>query len=141
MRSCDGSGILALISAALARDGRECFPQDLQINDLEDLVEMIPSEEVEIDCRGNLHVMPNRSAYINIGGVIKGPAYSKAITQLGTKLSVIAGLVHESCGVPDAIITCVGDGFIPWGERQLIASKEQKRALDDCLFCLDLHVI
>ena len=42
----------ALISAALARDERELFPQDGQLNDLEYRVEMLPSEELEVDCRG-----------------------------------------------------------------------------------------
>ena len=90
----------ALISAALARDKKELFPQDGQLNDLEYRVEMLPSEELEVDCRGNLHVVPKEAAYI--GEVITVPAYSKATTQLGIKLSVVAWLVHECFGVPDA---------------------------------------
>ncbi len=141
MQSCDGPGICALISAALKKDGKPCFPPDLHIKDLNSLVKYLPGEELQLDCRGNLDVMPSKFAYLDIGEVKKGPDYSKAIKQLGMRLSVIAWLVHECSGVPDADIRRVGRLFIPLGKRQPIEFKEQQAALEDWQFSLDLHEI
>ena len=131
MRSCDGPGIMALISAALAKDGRPYFPQNVQITDINKLVGLLPSEELKMDCCGNLGVTPSKFAYIDIGEATTRAAYSKAITQLGIRLSVIAWLVLECSGVPDADIRRVGRLFIPLGKRQHIEFKEQKTALED----------
>ena len=132
---------MALISAALAKDGRPCFPQNIQITDLNELVGMLPSEELELDCRGNLDVTPGKYAYLDVGEVKTGAAYSKVTTQLGIRLSVIAWLVHECSGVPDADIRRVGRLFIPLGKRQPIEFKEQRSALDDWQFSSYLHEI
>ena len=132
MQSCDGPGVLALISAALARDGRLCCPQEVKVDDLNTVV----GEELETDCRGDLDVTPRNSAYIDIGEIKKGVAYSTAITQFGIRLSVIAWLVHECCEVPSADIRRIGRLFIPWGNRQFNEDEQQKLALDDWQFSL-----
>lgn len=131
MQSCDGPGVLALISAALARDGRPCCPQEVKVDDLNKVV----GEELETDCRGDLDVTPRNSAYIDIGEIKKGVAYSTAITQFGIRLSVIAWLVHECCEVPSADIRRIGRLFIPWGNRQFIED-EQLLMIGDlvCIF-------
>ena len=48
MQLRDGPGVLALISAALARDGRPCRPHEVRTDDLNKLVGMLPNEELEI---------------------------------------------------------------------------------------------
>ena len=141
MRSSDGPGILALISAALAKDGKPCCPPDVHIGDLNGLVKYLPSEELELDCRGNLDVTPRNSAYIDIGEIKMSAAYSKAISQLGVRLSALAWLVHKCCEVPDAQIRRVGRFLIPLGKRQPSVSKEQSCALDVWQFSLYLHEI
>ena len=60
MERCDGPGIIALVSAALAMDREPYLGESVLIEDLDDIVRqrLLLPDELELDCRATLDIIP-----------------------------------------------------------------------------------
>ena len=75
MERCDGPCIIALVSAALARDGKTCFVESDSTHELDDVIRqhLMPPHKLWLDCRGRLNVTQGKSAFVYIGEITLQP--------------------------------------------------------------------
>jgi hypothetical protein len=95
--SCESAGIMLLIAAAfpdMYLTGRPGF---------------MPSEEIELDCRGRMDVDKETSfAYIDTGQVKTRVDYATAVPQLGLRLGALKRFVCAACGTKEDGVRLVG---------------------------------
>ena len=143
MEKCDGPGIIALASAALAADGKPYLADSLTITKLDDVIKwgLMPPDELGFDCRGNLDVTNSRYAYVDIGEIKSKPKYGTAIDQLAVRLSVVAWLLDKCCLVSKEDIRRVGRVFVPRGSHDTASSNADVAALKKGGFSLYVYYL
>ncbi|GAQ92003.1 hypothetical protein KFL_009020040 [Klebsormidium nitens] len=99
--SCESAGIMLLIAAAFPEIYLTCSPR------------IMPSEVLELDCRGRMDVDKETNfAYIDTGEVKKSADYAAAVEQLGLRLGALKEFVCAACGTKEDGVRLVGRLFV-----------------------------
>jgi hypothetical protein len=98
---CESIGILCLVAAA--------FPEVY----LTGQPGVLPSDELEIDCRGRIHIEQNRDfAYIDVGEIETMLDYATSVLQLGLHLGALKWFVCKASDVKAEGMGLVGRLFV-----------------------------
>ncbi|GAQ86582.1 hypothetical protein KFL_002980060 [Klebsormidium nitens] len=127
---CESAGILCLVAAA--------FPEAY----LTGRPGVMPSDELEIDCRGRIDIAQNGDfAYIDVGEVKTMLDYATSVPQLGLRLGALKWFVCNACGAKVEGVRLVGRLFVSkHGTKEEFADASQRdRASVEWGFSLYLH--
>eukprot|EP00243_Klebsormidium_subtile_P008054 TRINITY_DN3702_c0_g1_i1.p1 TRINITY_DN3702_c0_g1~~TRINITY_DN3702_c0_g1_i1.p1 ORF type:complete len:396 (-),score=50.38 TRINITY_DN3702_c0_g1_i1:128-1315(-) len=127
---CNSAGIMCLVAAA--------FPEIY----LAGLPKILPSDELEFDCRGRMDIAQNGDfSYIDIGEVKTGLDYAAAVPQLGLRLGALRWFVCQACGAKMEGVRLVGRLFVFKSESrvELIDAAQREEASEKWGYSLYLH--
>jgi hypothetical protein len=127
---CESAGILCLVAAA--------FPEAY----LTGQPGVMPSDELEIGCRGRIDIAQDGEvAYIDVGEVKPMLEYATSVSQLGLRLGVLKWFVCNACGANVEGVRLVGRLFVSkHGTKEEFADASQReRASLEWNFSLYLH--
>ena len=129
---CEGAGLMCVFAAAHPQRFLQKQPDRMYL----------PSEVMELDLRGRLHVAKKGGfADIDMGEIKSSVDYAKAVERLGLRLGVLRWLVCACCGVADAQVKLVGRLFVPEYTlgSQYVDDQQQDMALHVWGYSLYVH--
>lgn len=127
---CESAGILCLVATA--------FPETY----LKGQPGVIPSDELEIDCRGRIDIAQNGEfAYMDVGEVKTMLDYATSVPKLDLRLGALKWFVCNACGANEDGVRSVGRLFVSkHGTKEEFADALQRdKASVEWGFSLYLH--